>query len=326
MINDLIAVTGANGFIGEFISSDLISRGFNVRKIVRSSLSADKDVVQVGEISPDTDWFNSLRNVSIIFHCAAIAHVLTEPKGEMLSQAYAVNVEGACNLARQAILSGVKRFIFISSAKVSHYLEMQDVYLRKNIGHIFQPDPYTSSKLEAENQLQKICSGTDMELVIIRPPLVYGPRVRGNFFRLVRMIESGLPLPLGFVSNKRSYISIDNLSDFLIFCAHNPDVANNTFSVSDNHDLSTLEFIKEIHSVLIEKSLENKIFPRRRLMILPIPFCILRAFAVIFRLEGDLNRFTESMVVDMGPVINNLKWRPPITVHEGLRRALKHHV
>ncbi|MDD2661790.1 MAG: NAD-dependent epimerase/dehydratase family protein, partial [Methylococcales bacterium] len=243
-INKLL-VTGASGWVGRAACAAFENRGWSVRAAVRSTPVADLpgDVVQVGSVNAQTCWAPALSGIYTVLHCAARVHVMADTAQDPLSEFRKVNVDGTLNLARQASAARVKRYIFISSVKVNGESTQP--------GHPFTEadmanpqDPYAISKFEAEQGLRQIAAATGMEVVIIRPPLVYGPGVKANFAALMRAVQRGWPLPLGAVHNLRSLVALDNLVDFILTCATHPNAANQTFLVSDGHDLSTTELVR----------------------------------------------------------------------------------
>ncbi|MDD2809776.1 SDR family oxidoreductase, partial [Rhodoferax sp.] len=243
-INKLL-VTGSNGWVGRAACASIENRGWSVRAAVRSTSVADlpDDVVQVGSVNNQTHWAPALSGIHTVLHCAARVHVMTDTAQDPLSEFRKVNVDGTLNLARQASAAGVKRYIFMSSVKVNGESTRS--------GHSFTEadtanpqDPYAISKFEAEQGLRQIAAVTGMEVVIIRPPLVYGPGVKANFAALMHAVQRGWPLPLGAAHNQRSLVALDNLVDFILTCATHPSAANQTFLVSDGQDLSTTELVR----------------------------------------------------------------------------------
>ena len=282
-----ILITGQNGFIGKALFNFLQQQNYQVRGAVRNEQQADKDqdIVAIGDIGPTTDWKSALVDVEVIIHLANRAHVLNDRAVDPLAIFRKVNTAGTIQLAEQALKSDVKRFIFVSSIKVNG--EKTDKHPFRENDKPNPQDPYAISKLEAENTLRKIAQKSSMEIVIIRPPLVYGQGVKGNFQRLSRLVEIGIPLPFSSIKNKRSLISLDNLLQILSKAVIDPAVANQTFLVSDGRDLSTPQLIKKI---------ANSIGKPARLF--PFPIKLLK---VIGRLTGQseiINRLTENLQID----------------------------
>ena len=282
-----ILITGQNGFIGKALFNFLQQQNYQVRGAVRNEQQADKDqdIVAIGDIGPTTDWKSALVDVEVIIHLANRAHVLNDRAVDPLAIFRKVNTAGTIQLAEQALKSDVKRFIFVSSIKVNG--EKTDKHPFRENDKPNPQDPYAISKLEAENTLRKIAQKSSMEIVIIRPPLVYGQGVKGNFQRLSRLVELGIPLPFSSIKNKRSLISLDNLLQILSKAVIDPAVANQTLLVSDALDLSTPQLIKKI---------ANSIGKPARLF--PFPIKLLK---VIGRLTGQseiINRLTENLQID----------------------------
>ena len=308
-----LLVTGATGFVGRALIESLKGHhGFSVRGVVRR-LVEDSPVgaesVQVADLSPETDWKVALSGMDVVIHTAARVHVMSENMADPLVEFRRVNVEGSLNLARQAAYAGARRFIFISSIKVNG----EGTLLGKpyTADDVSTPvDPYGISKYEAEGGLRKIAQQTGMEVVIIRPPLVYGPGVKANFLNMMRWLHKGVPLPFGAIHNRRSLVALDNLIDLIITCIEHPAAANQTFLVSDGEDLSTTELLRRMAAALN--------VPAR---LLPVPQKLLEAgFKVVGK--GDLaQRLCGFLQVDITKACTMLGWKPLIPVDEGLRRT-----
>ncbi len=237
----MILLTGSGGFIGTALLDRLDCLGFDSCLVVRSpEKSPLRKVKVVPDISNDVDYGDSLNGVEVVIHLAARAHVMKDTALDPLSEYRKVNVVGSENLARQAANSGVRRFVFVSSIKVSGESTTGRNPYKENMLPEYD-DFYGQSKYEAENALRKISAETGMELVIIRPPLVYGPGVKANFLSLIKLASAGIPLPFGSVNNRRSMVYVGNLVDFIIHCIDHPKAANQTFLVSDVHDVSLSE-------------------------------------------------------------------------------------
>jgi nucleoside-diphosphate-sugar epimerase len=241
-----ILITGQNGFIGKALFSLLQQQEYQVRGTVRNKQKTqkNKDILVVGNIGPTADWRASLTDIEVVIHLANRAHVLNEKVADPLAVFRQINVAGTIQLAKQAVESGVKRFIFVSSIKVNGEQTSRHPFTASDKPN--PQDPYAISKLEAENALHEISAKSSMEIVIIRPPLVYGQGVKGNFERLTRLIKTGIPLPFASISNKRSLISLENLVQILAKTVTHSKVANQTLLVSDKEDLSTPQLIKKI--------------------------------------------------------------------------------
>lgn len=241
-----LLVTGSNGFVGRAVCTELAQHKYDVRGVVRDATSSSgqrSTLVEVGDVGPSTNWSGALDGVNVVIHLAARVHVMQDTATDPMSAFRTVNVGGTLNLARQAATAGVARFVFVSSVKVNGE--------HTRSGHAFTeadaPEPqdaYGRSKHEAEQGLRQIAADTGIEVVIIRPPLVYGPSVKANFAALMRAVQHGWPLPLGAVHNQRSLVALDNLVDFIVTCITHPQAANQTFLVSDGNDLSTTELVR----------------------------------------------------------------------------------
>jgi len=237
-----ITLTGATGFVGQAVLTELLSLQHTVNVVSReqsTNQSESKSVIEtaVGEIGSGTDWSDAVANVDCVVHCAARAHVMNETNADAIAAYRAVNVEGTRKLAEQAADAGVSRLIYLSSIKVNG--EQTISGSRFCSGDVaFPEDDYGISKWGAEQALYEVSARTGLEFVIIRPPLVYGPEVKGNFLSLLSWLNKGIPLPLGAVHNQRSLVGIDNLVDLIITCIAHPAAANQTFLVSDDEDLS----------------------------------------------------------------------------------------
>lgn len=311
----LIAVTGAAGFVGCALVKALSARGLPVRGLVRTrnSLSCSSDInvenFTVGDIHAGTDWSHSLRGVDCVMHCAARAHILREVASNALEDYRAVNVAGTRHLAEQAANSDVRRLIFLSSIGVN------GVFTDGVRRFVYHDDPrplenYAISKWEAEQALREVSARTGLEVVIVRPPLVYGPGVKGNFRRLLELAASGAPLPFGAVCNRRSLAGLANLVDLLIRCVDHPAAAGQTFLVSDDHDLSTPALVRGLRRALGKS-------PR----LLPVPPPILRLAGRITGKAAEVERLIGSLQVDITHTREVLGWTPPVSVDEGLRQT-----
>ncbi len=280
-----VLVTGANGFIGRLLSAELIRQGHSVVAAVRTTNNQIDDFEQkiVGSINGETDWLVALRDVEVVVHLAARVHVMNDTAINPLSEFRKVNVDGTLNLAQQAINAGVKRFIFISSIKVNgEHTVIGKPFTEVDVAN--PQDAYGVSKFEAEQGLMRIAQQTGMELVIIRPPLVYGEGVKANFASMMRVVKRGVPLPLGAIHNKRSFVYVGNLVSLIVRCLDHPAAANQVFLVSDGRDLSTTELLLQCAMALGVKS---KLLPVPQSLI-AIGAALLGKQAVAQRLCGNL--------------------------------------
>lgn len=307
-----VLVTGATGFIGRELVSVLVGReDISVTAGVREkSELLGTDVTQVDglNIGPTTTWQAALQGITHVIHLAGVA---TESKqdGGAGSSLWNVNVEGTLNFARQAAAADVKRFIFISSIKVNgEWTEPGQPFTYDQ--NPTPRDSYGVSKYRAEQKLSRLADKTGMEVVTIRPPLVYGPRVKGNFRSMMSWVNKGFPLPLGAVHNLRSLVALDNLVDLVVRCIAHPAAANDIFLVSDGEDVSTAELLRRLGRVLGK--------PAR---LLPIPARCIEAGAAMLRMKPVTRRLCGNLQVDISHTCNTLGWMPPATMNEALKRT-----
>lgn len=306
-----VLITGATGFVGRVLCGQLAARGTAVRAAVRTLPIAvngfDRvEQVAVGRIGCATDWRDALRNVDAVVHLAARVHVMHETRSNPLGAFRRMNVEGTERLARQAADAGVKRLVYVSSIKVNGETSGNQAFTAEDPPG--PQDPYATSKWEAEQTLLTLAEKTGMEVVIVRPPLVYGPRVKGNFFRLLRLVDSGLPLPLGALTNSRSLVGIDNLCDMLRVCLEHRAAANQVFLVSDGEDLSTRDLVLRLAEAM-----------NRPVCLVPVPPALLRIAGVVTGKSAEIKRLCETLQVDMTKAPLALGWQPPVSVLKGLR-------
>ena len=305
-----ILVTGANGFVGKSLSAELFVQGHTVQAAVRTKVAPIENVETtiVGEVNGSTDWSQSLAGVSTVVHLAARVHIMRDSAADPLAEFRAVNVHGTLNLARQAAAAGVRRFVFLSSIKVNG--EHTDLGSPFNAEQRAAPqDAYGISKHEAELGLRGIAAETGMQVVIIRPPLIYGAGVKANFASLLRAVRRGVPLPLGLAThNRRSFVSLNNLVNFIITCIHHPNAANQTFLVSDNDDVSTADLLRRMAAALG--------VPAR---LIPVPLCVLKLGAKLLGKADVAQRLLGSLQVDITKNQVLLGWTPPISVADGLK-------
>ena len=266
----------------------------------------------VGDLLPPTKWETALLGIDVVVHCAARVHVMHDDASDPLDAYRIVNVDGTLNLARQAAQAGVRRFVFISSIKVNG--EATQPGRPFTADDIPMPvDPYGVSKLEAEQGLQIIAAQTGMEVVIVRPPLVYGPGVKANFESMMRWLARGLPLPLAAVTeNRRSLVALDNLVDLVVTCLKYPAAANQTFLVSDGEDISTADLLKRMGDAMGQ--------PAR---LLYMPPALLKLGATLLNKPGIYQRLCGSLQLDITKTRQLLDWTPPVLVDEGLRCAVE---
>jgi nucleoside-diphosphate-sugar epimerase len=309
-----ILVTGGSGFIGRSVCEQLASGAYEIIPIVRSRRKAASDRVVVPDIGPDTAWRDHLRRRDLVIHTAARVHV-TEGRGSDHLDAYRrTNVAGTLNLARQAAEAGVQRFIYLSSIKVNGDNTAP--------GRPFRPDDqakpgdaYGRSKYEAEAGLQQLALESGMEVVVIRPPLVYGPGVKANFLAMMRWVHKGLPIPFRGLENRRSLVALDNLIDLIKTCCVSPAAANRVFLVSDGEDVSTNELLRRIGAAL-----------ERPARFFPLPPALLRAATALTGKKDQVGRLLGSLQVDISETRRVLGWAPVVSMDAALRATARHYL
>lgn len=303
-----ILVTGASGFVGSAVCRQLKAESKNFLPVHRNDHHLGS---AMGNLNGSTDWRKALKEISHVIHTAARVHVMKEKDSDSLSKFREVNVEGTLNLARQCAESNVKRFIFISSIKVNGKQTIKGMAFTEKDKP--EPcDPYAISKYEAEEGLRNMATETDMEIVVIRPPLIYGPGVKANFLSLMKLVKTGFPLPLGGIDNKRSLVSLDNIIDIIITCLTHPRAGNQTFLVSDGEDLSLTQLLKRLASAMDVPS---------RLISVPSP-CLQFGFRIIGK-KFIADRLFGSLQIDNTKIKTMLNWSPILNVDEALRKTAK---
>lgn len=299
-----VLLTGTTGFVGRSLHARLVQDGVSVTGTARQAIDG---LTAIGEIGPDTAWGKILPGHQAIVHAAARVHVMEDAAADPLAEFRRVNVEGTLNLARQAVQAGIRRFVFISSIKVNGEATEPGRPFRAEDPPAPQ-DPYGISKMEAEQGLRALANDTGMEVVILRPPLVYGPGVKANFQAMMRWLQRGVPLPLGAIHNRRSLVALDNLVDLIVTCLHHPAAANQTFLVSDGEDLSTTELLQRMSAALGK--------PAR---LLPVPATLLSLSATLLGRRAMAERLVGSLQLDSSPARQLLGWEPKVSVEEALR-------
>ena len=303
-----IAVTGCSGFVGSRLLSRL--KKCYVVAIGRSEVKRADSFFE-RSLSSQTDYSKCLRGLDCVVHTAARVHVMQDQVDDPLSEYRKINVEGTLNLARQAAAAGIKRFVFVSSIKVNgEQTQLGCPFVSEDTPA--PEDAYGISKYEAESGLQKIAAETGMEVVIIRPPLVYGPGVKGNFASMTKLIMKGLPLPLGAIHNQRSLVAVDNLVDLIFTCIDHPAAANQIFLVSDDESLSTSQLLRSVAKAMS--------VPAR---LIPIPSPLLMVTATLLGKKTIAQRLLGSLQVDISKTRELLGWTPPLSIEEGLRRCFE---
>ena len=307
-----ILVTGATGFIGTQLSETLAKSGHQVRNTARSIAPNRSTTREL--ITCDLESANSLDHLTTgcdaIVHLAGRAHVMSDNPATSESLYLSANVDVTKKLAQSAARTGVKRMILMSSVKVNGESTTIDVPFTAQDTPNPQ-DPYGRSKAQAEQALWNVTSASELEGVVIRPPLVYGPGVRANFASLIGIVNRGIPLPLGSIQNRRSFVSLDNLVDLISTTVQSPNAAGNTFLVSDGHDLSTPELVRSIASALDQSP---KLFP--------FPSALLKLAATATGKRSAYDRLCGSLTVDIALTKQKLSWTPPITVQDSMQRTV----
>ena len=308
-----ILVTGANGLVGRALCALLDDRGIPVRAAVRSAspISPGLDCVGIGSIDGQTCWSCALAGTNTVVHLAARVHVMNEAAADPLAEFRRVNVLGTLNLARQAAAAGLQRFVFVSSVKVNGELTQAGQAFSESDSPSPE-DHYGISKWEAEQGLLQIARETGLQVVIIRPPLVYGPGVKANFAALMCAVQRGWPLPLGAVNNQRSLVALDNLVDFIALCVVHPDAVNQVFLISDGKDVSIAGLIR---GIALAAGVPARLWP--------VPLWVLQAAGHLTRRSEVVQRLCSNLQVDISKAQKVLGWRPAISLSEGLHRAFK---
>jgi nucleoside-diphosphate-sugar epimerase len=311
-----ILITGSSGFLGQGLLESLrqdCGREVHLALHRLSSIEPMKDLPHtlVGEIRPDTNWRSALQDCQAVIHCAARVHLMGNNEPNSLAAYRVVNTQGTINLARQAAEAGVGRFVFISSIKVNGEETMIDTPFTADDNP--KPlDAYAISKFEAEQGLWSLADETGMEIVIIRPPLIYGPGVKGNFESLMRWLYRGLPLPFGAIRNKRSLVSRSNLVDLIATCLDHPAAANQVFLAGDGEDLSTTELLHRTANALGK--------PAR---LVPVPVSLLEQVGGLLGKRDLIHRLCGSLYVDIGKTRSLLEWQPPVSVDDALEETAR---
>ena len=301
-------VTGANGFVGRVLCAELGNRGYLVRAASRSDVNLDTsgyEIAKIPDISADTDWTDALFGVETVIHLAARVHVMHDDAANPLEEFRKMNVAGTEHLARAAAANGVKRLVYVSSIKVNGEVTRGKGFTESDEPH--PQDPYGISKCEAEQVLHHVAIETGLEVVIVRPPLVYGAGVKGNFVQMLKVLAKGIPLPLGSARNLRSLVYVGNLVDALMVCATHPAAAGQTYLVSDGEDISTPDLLRQLGAAMGH--------PAR---LLPSPPALLKLAGRLVGKSEQIDRLLGSLQVDSSKIRRELGWQSPYTLQQGL--------
>lgn len=311
-----VLLTGSSGFVGRAILDDLSQRNlFNIRVSTRDSSAKFGPAIEsavINGLSSEQCWSQALEGVDLVVHSAARVHIMNSTGASSMALYREVNVAGTLQLASQAAACGVQRFVFISSIKVNGEGTPPNMPYRADSA----PDPvdeYGISKYEAELGLKKIAAETSMQVVIIRPTLVYGPGVKANFLTMMKVIDKGIPLPFGRIRNQRSFVALDNLVDFVFHCLGHPAAANETFLISDGEDISTSELLRRIAYALGRSS-----------RLFPFPANVIKMLFFIVGKKSLSDRLCDNLQVDITKNRELLGWTPPVALNEALRKTVIH--
>jgi len=304
-------VTGANGFVGKALCAELLRRGYVIRTAGRSANIgvAHEGHVIIGVIDGATDWSEALFNVDVVIHLAARVHVMAERSADPLAEFRKVNLHGTENLARQAAYAGVKRLVYVSSIKVNG----EQTILPFTELDVPNPlDPYGVSKCEAEQVLHRIAEETGLDVAIVRPPLVYGAGVKGNFAQMIKALVKGVPLPFASVQNLRSLVYVENLVDALILCATHPAAAGQTYLVCDGEDVSTPDLLRQLGLAMGSSA-----------RLFPCPLILLKFAGWLIGKANQVERVLGSLQVDSSNIRRELNWKPPKSIVDGLKATVQ---
>ena len=303
-------ITGGSGFVGQQLCNELLRQNYDVRVANRTQKNIKTNVEEavVGDINGSTNWIEALKDIDVVIHLAARVHVMCESSENPLREFLAVNFEGTINLAQASVIAGVKRLVFLSSVKVNGE---QTVLPYTEIDSANPQDPYSISKWEAEQALNQLASSNELEVVIIRSPLVYGAGVRGNFLQMINVLLKGIPLPLASVNNSRSLIYIENLVDALILCATHLNGAGQTYLVSDGEDISTPDLLVHLGNAMSQ--------PVRLFF---CPPALLKLVGQLVGKSDQIDRLLGSLQVDSSKIRREMGWHPPVSLVDGLKRTI----
>ncbi len=305
-----ILITGATGFVGQRLLAMLNERGHQCRAAVRrasSSVDVASESIVVGDIDANTDWSAAVQDIDTVVHLAARVHVMHDQADNPLAEFRKINLDGTCSLARAAAQAGVKRFVYISTIKVNGEVTKDKPFRADSIPA--PSDPYAIAKWEAEKALREISQQTGLEVVVIRPPLVYGPGVKANFLNLIKLVRKHIPLPLAGIDNQRTLVALDNLVDLIICCCVHPAAAGQVFLAGDDETVSTAELINRIANSLGQRS-----------PVFFFPPVIMAWAAGLLGKQAVWKRLAGSLAVDNSAAKQRLGWKPVTTMDEELTR------
>ena len=306
---DTLLITGANGFVGKALCNYASSLEFQVKALTRAEYGFSDGIQNVvcGDLNSPSLLLDVMHGVDVVVHLAARVHVMQESSSDALAAYRAVNVGLTLNLAKQAAAAGVRRFIYMSSIKVNGE--------RTEVGNAFDADdipapedPYGVSKMEAENALFELSRLTGMEIVIIRPPLIYGPGVGANFKAMMHWLARRVPLPLGAINNRRSMVALNNLLSLIVTCISHPKAAGQVFLVSDDQDVSVTQLLKKLARAM-----------KIPTVLVPVPVAVIKLVAAILGKSAVAQRLCDNLQVDIKKTKVILNWVPPLTVDDGLK-------
>lgn len=309
-----VFVTGATGFVGKALINELLSAGHNIVAGVRNysvELPLEVEQQQIGDLSllsEQNSVIDTLKKVDVVIHTAARVHIMQDNSADPLSEFRKTNVNATLSLAKQAVSAGVKRFIFISSIKVNG----ESTDNRQAFRETDKPAPedaYGQSKFEAEQLLFEIGQTTPMEVVVIRPPIIYGPGVKANFASMIKIIKKGLPLPFGSISNQRSMLAIHNLVNFITLCTMHPAAANEVFLIADGEDVSTTDMLIKIAKAY-----------KRPIRLIPVPVYLMIFIAKLTNKNNISDRLFGNLQIDITKAQHLLGWKPVVSMEQQLNK------